>query len=164
LYGALTRLGPVVCSGTNVDDLDDHRPGLQAAAAAGIHHPFVVAGMRKDAVRDLALSLGLPELAALPSSPCLSSRVETGIRIRPEVLLAIDDVERFALGRGWSEVRCRVRATGIVIEHGAQANESSELADYAERRFSDLQPGPVSFAPYRRGSAFLRSLPIVESQ
>jgi pyridinium-3,5-biscarboxylic acid mononucleotide sulfurtransferase len=157
LYAALVRLGPVVVSGTNVDDLSDHRPGLRAATEAGVHHPFVAAGMGKRDVRALALELGLPELAALPSSPCLSSRVETGIRIDAAMLAAIDDVERFARQTGLSDVRCRVRSTGIVVEHGSAVTPDAAITAFASSRFAPMMTTPpsISFAAYRRGSAFL---------
>ena len=43
-------LGYVV-NGTNVDDLGDHRPGLDAARAAGVGSPLVDLGFGKDDVR-----------------------------------------------------------------------------------------------------------------
>ena len=73
----------VLVSGTNSDDLDDYRPGLRAAADYGVRHPYVEAGMNKEAVRALARELALDDLAQLPASPCLSSRVETGLAIDP---------------------------------------------------------------------------------
>ena len=45
LYGALAaRTDATLLSGTNVDDLGDWRPGLKAAQAHGVRHPFVEAG------------------------------------------------------------------------------------------------------------------------
>ena len=91
LYAAMAdAVDCVLISGTNSDDLGDYRPGLRAAADFGVRHPYVEAGMNKDAVRALARELGLHELAGLPASPCLSSRVETGLAIKPEVLENVD--------------------------------------------------------------------------
>ena len=78
-----------------MDDLSDFRPGLEAAANAGVRHPYVEAGYKKSDLRRLAWHLGLDSLATLPASPCLSSRVETGIAIQESDLKAIDLLETF---------------------------------------------------------------------
>ena len=44
--------------GANLDDLGDHRPGMLAAAEAGVRHPLLEAGLGKAAVRALAQSAG----------------------------------------------------------------------------------------------------------
>ena len=42
LYGAIaSRTRRQIVSGTNCDDLGEFRPGLDAAAAAGVRHPYV---------------------------------------------------------------------------------------------------------------------------
>ena len=51
--------------------------------------PFAVHIPLPESVRALARHLGLGEVAELPASPCLSSRVETGIAIDPLVLDSI---------------------------------------------------------------------------
>jgi len=108
-------------SGTNVDDLGDYRPGLTAAEAHAVRHPYVEAGIDKTQVRALARTLGLNDVAELPSAPCLSSRVETGIRIDPAVLLAVDATERRLRKELTPEtVRCRVRGNAIAIELDAR--------------------------------------------
>ena len=58
LYGALAaRTDATLLSGTNVDDLGDWRPGLKAAQAHGVRHPFVEAGIDKAQVRSIAAGL-----------------------------------------------------------------------------------------------------------
>jgi pyridinium-3,5-biscarboxylic acid mononucleotide sulfurtransferase len=160
LYQTLSQLGAVVCSGTNTDDLDDVRPGLVAAHEFRVHHPFMVAGMNKQDVRDVASSLGLHSVASMPSSPCLSSRVETGIRIDERTLRAIDEVETSARKLGVSTVRARVRQSGVAIEHSGALTDHvrAHIAEAAALAFGVAAEG-VQFAPYERGSAFLRVLP-----
>ena len=88
LYGAIRpHTAAQIVSGTNLDDLGEYRPGLIAAKEHGVRHPFVEARHRQAGacVRSRATS-GLGEVAELPASPCLSSRVETGIAIDPVVL------------------------------------------------------------------------------
>lgn len=67
LYSTLKNLnfGQVV-SGTNLDDLDDYRPGLIAAKEHDIVHPFVDAEICKQDIRDIALQLGLPTYPRCP--------------------------------------------------------------------------------------------------
>jgi uncharacterized protein len=176
LYGAIRRVTDrQIVSGANLDDLGEYRPGLDAAREHGVRHPFVEASFSKAMVRALARDLGLGAVAELAAAPCLSSRVETGIRIEPETLAFIHAVERL-VGDGLAEtgraseakraVRCRVRAAGIVVEldpqslaslpDGARADLGRRIAERAPARLTDA---PVSFAPYRTGSAFLTGGP-----
>jgi len=161
LYRTLSKLGPAtLLSGTNTDDLGDWRPGLAAAAEHGVRHPYVEAGIDKAGVRRIARTLGLDDLAELPAAPCLSSRVETGLRIRPDVLQRIDRAERLLRATlAANTVRCRVRREGVVLEVEAAAlravgpAERDRLGDRIARIFDVTA---VRFEPYRRGSAFLR--------
>ena len=166
LYGSIVRrlaaTGVIVLSGTNSDDLGEYRPGLEAARLHGVRHPFVEAGIDKAMVRRIARLLGLGTLSDLPSAPCLSSRIETGIAIEPATLALVHDVERTVTRRlRPATVRCRVRADGMVVEldPGALAAlpaEPSGLLQEIEalaRRAGEVRP--VRFAPYRTGSAFL---------
>ena len=48
LYGRMAALaGGTLASGTNLDDLADFRPGLEAAKNHGVVHPYVEAGLAK---------------------------------------------------------------------------------------------------------------------
>jgi len=111
LYSAIAgRIGGTIASGTNCDDLGEYRPGLDAARRFDVRHPYVEAGIGKSGVREPARSLGLGDLAELPASPCLSSRVETEISIEPATLRIIHQVERLvANALRLQTVRCRVR-------------------------------------------------------
>jgi len=165
LYATMTGLFDcALVSGTNSDDLGDYRPGLEAAARHGVRHPFVEAGMDKAAVRAVARGLGLSDLAELPASPCLSSRVETGIPIDPDVLGAIDRAERLIRRELRPQTaRCRVRDEAIVIEldQHCLATMDGVTARRLQHEIGNLLAAagvahPVSFAGYRMGSAFLR--------
>ncbi len=166
LYDTLVaRTDAQIVSGTNLDDLGDFRPGLRAAADRSVRHPFVEAGIDKAAVRALARRLGLSELAELPSAPCLSSRVQTGIPIAPQVLGLVNDVERYLQDvLRPRTVRCRERADGVVIEldehslAALPAQRRQRLATTVAGMFRDRGlERQVAFSPYRMGSAFLRS-------
>jgi len=164
LYSALAAKTPdQLLSGTNLDDLGDWRPGLKAAEAEGVRHPFVEAGIDKTTVRRLAAHFGLHDLAELPAAPCLSSRIETGLRIEPLLLPRIDEVEALLRERLSPEtVRCRMRKQGIVIELDPPTFNRLDVAQRQTLKHDirsivgEGSAGPIAFEPYRRGSAFLR--------
>jgi uncharacterized protein len=169
LYGTIRQVTDrTMVSGANLDDLGEYRPGLDAAREYGVRHPYVEAGLDKATVRALARDLGLGAVAELPAAPCLSSRVETGIRIEPETLAFIHAVEGLvsrSLDAGTGPrraVRCRVRAAGIVVELDpdslAALDSVRQAALSAEIRAgapANLPEASVRFAAYRTGSAFL---------
>ncbi len=167
LYGAIRAHTPrQILSGANVDDLGEYRPGLDAARLHGVRHPYVEAGLTKQDVRQLAHSLGLHEVAELPSSPCLASRVETGIRIESETLDFVHEVERLVAREiAPRTVRCRIRAAGVVVELDAAAMDAltpqarAHLTTLIERRPRRPRSLPPSFETYRNGSAFLVERP-----
>jgi len=161
LYAEIARhTDATVLSGANTDDLGDYRPGLDAAREAGARHPFVEAGVDKATIREVARELGLGDLAEIPASPCLSSRVETGIRIEAPTLRRIEAAETAVRPYvpATTAVRCRVRAGGIVIEieeavlEGLDGARRSLIAAQVAKAYG-REP---TFAPYRMGSAFMR--------
>ena len=167
LYDTLSAIdggnGGTILSGTNSDDMQDFRPGLQAAEQFAVRHPFVECGIDKAAIRRICRQLGYPEIAALPASPCLASRMETGVRIDPGLLGLIDEVESLLRDRlQVGTVRCRIRHDGIRIQLDPRRLDtlSSEEIEHWQRHIGDLA-GPlrgaseISFEPYRMGSAFV---------
>ena len=165
LYGSIARrFGGPILSGTNTDDLGDYRPGLQAAAAHGVRHPYVEAGIDKSGVRALARQYGLADLSELPASPCLSSRILTGLAVtepRLAGILAVEEALQQALGQGRT-LRCRVLAEGIELQldedalrlwtDGAAAALLPAIAALCRRHGLGET---ITVAPYRRGSAFV---------
>jgi uncharacterized protein len=168
LYDCIaSRSDAQILSGANLDDLGEYRPGLNAAKLHSVRHPYLEAKVDKRAVRSLARDLGLGALSELPAAPCLSSRVETGIAIRPEVLKAIHAVEQsIAKEFPTGIVRCRVRATGVVIEldpatlAAIAGKREAEARAHADRVFAGIaSTSELTFQPYRNGSAFMHSRP-----
>lgn len=151
-----------IVSGANVDDLGDYRPGLDAARIRHVRHPWIEAGIGKATIRRLAHDLGLDDLAELPASPCLSSRIETGIPVTGERLALIaeaEDLVRAELGDG--TLRCRLRADGVVVEledrllAAVTAGLDAQLRDLLGRHGMGQ---PARIERYRRGSAFLQDV------
>jgi uncharacterized protein len=165
LYGTIAAATPAtICSGTNLDDLADWRPGLEAATSHGVRHPYVEAEIDKTGVRALARRLGLDDLAELPAAPCLSSRLETGIRVTPERLRLVHAVEGLLQAElAPRTVRCRLLREGVAIQLDAAglerilAAQSAPLRRSVERLLARHgQTHPVRYEPYRMGSAFHR--------
>ncbi len=98
--------GATVVLGTNVDDLDDHRPGQQAAAARGAAFPLVDAGFTKADVRETSRALGLRTWDK-PAAACLASRVPYGTPVTVTTLAAVGRAERALHALGFAQVRVR---------------------------------------------------------
>jgi pyridinium-3,5-biscarboxylic acid mononucleotide sulfurtransferase len=104
---AAQRLGlREVLLGTNVDDLGDHRPGLDAARERGARQPMVDAGLTKGEVRALSKELGLPTWDK-PQLACLSSRFPYGTEITPQRLEQVDGFEDGLRALGFRQLRVR---------------------------------------------------------
>jgi pyridinium-3,5-biscarboxylic acid mononucleotide sulfurtransferase len=69
-----------VIDGVNADDLQDYRPGIQAAKERGALSPLAELGISKIEVREMAKLLGLSAWNK-PAQPCLSSRFPYGEEI-----------------------------------------------------------------------------------
>ena len=132
LYSQIETLLPrldtsVICSGANVDDAGDYRPGLTAAAQHGVRHPLQEAGLGKADVRRLAHYWGLPTWDK-PASPCLSSRLAPGVAVTTERTARIEAAETYLRGLGLRECRVRLHESELARLE-VPASEVARLAD-----------------------------------
>jgi len=121
-----TRLAPIaeregcraLVYGANMDDLGDHRPGMQAARERGVRAPLIEAELWKEEIRTLSRELGLPTWDK-PSFACLSSRFQYGDRITAEKLRQVDAAEAFVRSLGFRQFRVRHhdRLARIEVSH-----------------------------------------------
>lgn len=138
----LPQLGmSFICSGANLDDLGDYRPGLVAAAERHIRHPLQEAQFTKADVRALAREWQLPTWDK-PASPCLSSRLAPGLAVTPERTARIEAAEAFLRNLGLRECRVRLHE-GELARIEVRLNEIASLAspairDDLARRFHEL--------------------------
>ncbi len=92
--------------GFNAEDTGDYRPGRKAGRELGVRSPLAETGLNKDEIRLLARQLGLSNWAKPPMA-CLSSRVEYGIAITPQILTQVDRAERALRRIGFADLRVR---------------------------------------------------------
>lgn len=111
LFEALKREypGATIVTGTNADDLQDYRPGLEAAAEHQVRAPLAELGFGKSIVRQLAQFWNLP-IADKPASPCLASRIAYGVEVTSKRLAMIEQAEQWLRGHGMVEFRVRLHA------------------------------------------------------
>jgi uncharacterized protein len=95
-----------VAYGLNVDDRQDFRPGQKAAEAHRVMAPLADAGLGKAEIRALAREAGL-RIWDKPASACLSSRIEYGRRVTPEVLRMVEEAEDALQALGLRRFRVR---------------------------------------------------------
>ncbi len=98
--------GATVLLGVNLDDLGDHRPGQQAAAARGASFPLVDAGFTKQDVRSWSQRLGLRTWDK-PAAACLASRVPYGTPVTVAVLSRVERAEAALRRLGFAALRVR---------------------------------------------------------
>ena len=79
----------VIVDGTNLDDLGDYRPGIDALRQNGIRSPLVETNLSKTQIRQIAKFVGL-SVYDKPSNSCLASRIPWGQRVTAERLTRIE--------------------------------------------------------------------------
>lgn len=83
-----------IVDGTNLDDVDEFRPGIEALRQHGIKSPLLETGFTKNEIRYFAKSIGL-SVYDKPSNSCLASRIPWGQRVTAEKLTRIELSEKF---------------------------------------------------------------------
>jgi uncharacterized protein len=129
-----------IVDGTNLDDLQDHRPGLKAANEWGVRHPLVEAKMTKEDIRRYSRALDLPTWDK-PSSPCLSSRFPYGTSINLERLKQVGSCELFLKQLHFREFRVRYHgdlARIEVVQNVIDRLFEKATRDAVVKRFKDL--------------------------
>lgn len=112
---AQERNYPYIIDGVNADDLQDYRPGIQAAKERGVRSPLAEVGVTKIEVRELTKLLGLPWWDK-PSQPCLSSRFPYGEEITLEKLHRVGRAEIYLRKLGYNNLRVRSDGNTARIE------------------------------------------------
>jgi len=107
-----------LADGTNADDLQEHRPGLQAIRELGVRTPLADAKLDKMLVRQVSRDLGLQSWN-LPSASCLATRIPVDMELSLARLQRITllEEELGAMGYQGSRVRLsRQQEQTVVVE------------------------------------------------
>lgn len=138
---AKDRRMETIVDGTNVDDMEVHRPGALALAESGVYSPLADAGLTKEDVRELARMLHLPN-ADKPSMACLGSRFPYGEEITKDKLRLVAEAEKLVRElTGVRELRVRVHGNLARIEVGKEERKllfDGELMETIAKRLKSL--------------------------
>ena len=115
----------LVINGTNASDLNGHRPGLKASKEFNSISPLVEAKLLKFEIRWIAKKYNLP-VWDKPSTACLASRFQTGIKITKEGLIRVAAAEDFIKTEYQIKV-LRVRDHGKLARIEVGKDEISKL-------------------------------------
>lgn len=129
-----------ILDGSTVDDLDDYRPGRQAAKQHAVRSPLIEVGLNKSEVRELSRRATLPTWDK-PASPCLSSRIAYGTTVTIERLNKVDRGEEILREFGFREFRVRHHDTLVRLEIAASEMDRVLRKDVVEQlaaRFREL--------------------------
>ena len=124
---AIERGFAYVLDGVNADDLQDYRPGIQAAVERGARSLLAEVGVSKLEVREISRLLGLPWWDK-PAQPCLSSRFPYGEAITVAKLQRVGRAEMYLRKLGYSNLRVRSQADTAKIELPAP-----QIADFVQK-------------------------------
>lgn len=145
-----------VADGSNIDDLDDYRPGLTALKELAVLSPLREAGLTKEDIRILSKEAGLSTWNKPPFA-CLASRFPYGQEITREKLDMVDKAEQYILDMGIKQVR--VRHHGDIARIEVTADERSrffdaELSDMIYDKFKQIgyKYTALDLKGYRTGS------------
>ena len=95
-----------VVYGVIADDMNEFRPGMQAAKEKGIRGPLLEANLFKQEIRELSRDFDLPTWDK-PSLACLSSRIAYGEYITKEKLTKVEKAEAYLKSLDIHQVRVR---------------------------------------------------------
>jgi uncharacterized protein len=129
-----------IVDGSTVDDLDDYRPGRQAATQHSVRSPLIEVGLNKSEVRELSRRATLPTWDK-PASPCLSSRIAYGTTVTIERLNKVDRGEEILREFGFREFRVRHHDTLVRLEIAAAEMDRvlrKEVVEQLAARFREL--------------------------
>lgn len=162
LFATLSALagahaGATIVYGAVMDDLGDHRPGMEAARQRAVRAPLIEAELWKEEVRALSRDLGLPTWDK-PSFACLSSRFQYGDRITVDKLHRVDAAEAFVRSLGFRQFRVRHHDRLARLELAAEEmprlwEEGRHQAIASQLRELGYTYVTVDLAGFRSGSA-----------
>jgi len=146
-----------IAYGYTTSDVHDVRPGHRAAQEHGIASPLADAGLGKQDIRRLMRDHGV-DLAEKAASPCLSSRITTGVAITPERLADVQAMENILQDAGITVARVRVCAAdrGFFVRIEVAPEEMEKVLPLRDSLVREAEPRgyrwvTLDLAGYRTG-------------
>lgn len=127
-----------IFEGSNVDDLGDFRPGMQAVREHGVISPLREAQLTKEEIRILSKEMGLKTWDK-QAFACLSSRFPYGEKITKERLQMVDRAEQLLLDLGFNQVRVRFHSNIARIEVTQQSFEKIIEPSVREKIYNEFK-------------------------
>lgn len=125
-----------VIYGVIADDMNEFRPGMQAAKEKGIRGPLLEAQLFKEEIRVLSREFDLPTWNK-PSLACLSSRIAYGEYITKEKLTKVDKAEAYLKTLDIRQVRVRTHNDIARIE--VEPNDMKTILENHDSIVKELQ-------------------------
>ncbi len=97
----------IIIEGSNVSELDEHRPGLNAIRELGISTPYLEYNINKKEIRQLCQYFNL-ESCDKPANACYASRIAYNLKIDRKTIKRIRKAEQF-LKKTFDLTQVRVR-------------------------------------------------------
>lgn len=123
---AETKIFKNMVDGSNIDDLNDHRPGRKAVKEKGVRSPLQEAQLNKAEIRELSKMLNLPTWNK-EALACLSSRFPYGEEIDIKKLRMVDSIENYLFDLGFRGMRARHKDVTLKLE--MQPNDIKRFFD-----------------------------------
>jgi uncharacterized protein len=146
-----------IAYGYNASDRGDTRPGHIAAVENKILSPLADVGLTKDEIRTLMRENGI-EMADKPASPCLSSRLMTGVAVTAQKLMDVEEIEAILRTGGLKVFRVRMHELGEqkFLRLEVDPNEMSLALEMRERLVAEGKSRgyawvTIDLAGYRTG-------------
>ncbi len=120
----------LIVDGSNIDDLNDYRPGMIALHKKGIKSPLIETGFNKKDIRRVA-EVNKLSIFDKPSNACLASRISKNIEITPLKLKRIENCE-LIIKKIFKVKQVRVRDHGDLARIEVEKEELIKLFDLSK--------------------------------
>jgi uncharacterized protein len=120
----------LIVDGSNIDDLNDYRPGMLALHKKGIKSPLIETGFNKKDIRRVA-EVNKLSIFDKPSNACLASRISKNIEITPLKLKRIENCE-LIIKKIFKVKQVRVRDHGDLARIEVEKEELIKLFDLSK--------------------------------
>jgi len=145
-----------ILDGSNADDLNDYRPGREAAEELEVRSPLLDAGLTKNDIRYISRDLGLTTWQKQPFA-CLSSRFPYGTEITAERLDQVGRCETFLRHKGFRNYRVRFHGEVARIEVASEEIDRMLEPQLREQIVDEMKKAGFTYVSldlqgYRTGS------------